>query len=305
VKAETRVFPIQLALGAAGLSGAALTLAVAVSTVHVSRAAAHRLAVAGLHFTYPAVNAAAACLLAFAVLGAAVLIVTVRSIAQQVRGHRRLLRTLEVDRTLPGQAAVRVIAAGAPVAFCAGWLRPNIYISTAAVERLSEAELRAVLAHEQEHRRMRDPLRLAVGRVLCQALFFLPVLQRLHARYGDVAELAADAAAVTAADGSPAPLAAAMLAFDAAAERDDAVGISPDRIDSLLGCPPDWRLPWALLTIGFVTVAAVLAIVWRASANASIQATLNLPVATSAPCILVLALIPVLAGLAGVLARPR
>ena len=57
-------------------------------------------------------------------------------------------------------------------------------------------ELRAVLAHEQHHRALRDPLRLAVGRVLCQALFFLPVLRPLHDRYGDVAEMTADAAAV-------------------------------------------------------------------------------------------------------------
>ena len=63
------------------------------------------------------------------------------------------------------------------------------------------------------HGALRDPLRLAVSRVLCQALFFLPVLRPLHDRYADVAELDADAAALEASVGATAPLASAMLAF--------------------------------------------------------------------------------------------
>jgi hypothetical protein len=74
-------------------------------------------------------------------------------------------------------------------------------------------------------------------------------------------------------------------------------------VDSLLGLPRAWQLPWALLVGALFTVALVLVVVWRASAGASIQATLNLPIATSQPCVLVLALIPVVACLAGVIAR--
>jgi hypothetical protein len=197
---------------------------------------------------------------------------------------------------------VSVIDAGTPLAFCAGWLRPRVYVSTAALERLSAAELRAVLAHEHHHLALRDPLRLAVGRVLCQALFFLPVLRPLHDRYGEVAELTADAAAVAATGGAAAPLASAMLAFGAS-ESGDVVGISPGRVDSLLGRPAAWRLPWLLLMTALVTFAAVLGLVWRASGSASVQATLNLPIASSQPCVLVLALVPVLACLAGAVAR--
>ena len=302
MKTEARVFPLQLTLGAAGVSGAAVALVVAASAVHVSRAAAHRLDVAGVHLTYPALNAAAALLLAFAALGAAVLVVALWAAWRQVRGHRRLLRLLVVERPLPGHQSVSVIAGGVPHAFCAGWLRPRIYVSAAAVERLSDEQLQAVLAHEQEHRRRRDPLRLAVGRILCEALFFLPVLRPLHDRYGEVAELTADAAAVAAAGGSPGPLAAAMLTFDAHTQG-GGVGISPDRVDSLLGLPRTWQPPWALLLGALFTVVLVLVVVWRASAGASIQATLNLPIATSQPCVLVLALIPVVACTAGVIAR--
>jgi hypothetical protein len=302
VKTDARVFPLQLTLGAAGVSGAAAALVVAASAVHVSREAAHRLDVAGVHLTYPALNAAAALLLAFAALGASVLVAALLAAWRQVRAHRRLLKLLVVERPLPGHEAVSVIAGGVPLAFCAGWVRPRIYVSSAAVERLSDEELQAVLAHEQEHRRMRDPLRLAIGRILCEALFFLPVLRPLHDRYGEVAELTADAAAVAAAGGSARPLAAAMLTFDAYTQG-GGVGISPDRVDSLLGLPRAWQLPWALLVGALFTVALVLVVVWRASAGASIQATLNLPIATSQPCVLVLALIPVVACMAGVIAR--
>ena len=169
-------------------------------------------------------------------------------------------------------------------------MRPRIFVSDAALAQLSADELRAVLAHEHHHRAVRDPLRLAVGRVLCQALFFLPVLRPLHDRYGEVAELEADAAAV--AEVAAGPLASAMLAFGAS-EGGGVVGISPERVDSLLGTPRAWRLPWTLLATALVTLAVLLALIWRASDSATVQATLNLPIASSQPCVLVLALMPV------------
>ncbi len=292
------VYRLQLALGAIGLAAAALALALGVNTVHVEPEAAHRIDVAGLRLTYPALNAAAAVLLAFAALGAAVLIVTARAAWRQLRGHRRLVRALGAAGPLPDHPAVSVIDAELPLAFCAGWLRPRVFVSTAALRRLSTDELDAVLAHEQHHRALRDPLRLAVGRVLCQALFFLPVLRPLHARYGEVAELSADAAAVAAAGGARAPLASAMLSIGTA-DGGEVVGISPDRVDSLLGEPPTWRLPWMALVGALATLATALVLVWRASGSASVQATLNLPLLSSQPCVLVLALVPVIACLVG------
>jgi hypothetical protein len=297
-----RVFRLQLALGAAGLAASALVLASAVSTVHVEPAAAHRLEVAGLSFTYPAINVAAVLLLALAALGAAVLAVTARAAWRQLRAHRRLVRTLPVVGPLRGHPTVMVIDAATPLAFCAGWLRPRVYVSTEVLARLSESELRAVLAHEQHHEALRDPLRLAVSRILCQALFFLPVLRLLHDRYADVAELTADAAALEANDGATGPLAAAMLAVGTTGSG-EVSGISPARVDSLLGRPRAWQLPRLLLVTAFMTLAALIALVWRANGSASFQTSLNLPIVSSQPCVLVLALVPVLACLGGTLAR--
>jgi hypothetical protein len=294
------VYRLQLALGTVGLGAATLTVALGVDTVHVAPAEAHRVSVGGLHLTYPAVNAAAAILLAFAALGAAVLIATLRGATHQVLAHRRLMRRLAVAGPLPDRADVSVVAWSTPAAFCAGWLRPRIFVSSAALECLSADELRAVLAHEHQHRALRDPLRLAVGQVLCQALFFLPVLRPLHSRSGEVAEMTADAAAVAEAD--VAPLASAMLAFGTTTSG-EVVGISPERVDFLLGRPRAWQPPWLLLVAALVTLAALLGLVWRASASASVQATLNLPLVSAQPCVLVLAIVPVLACLAGVLGR--
>ncbi len=290
-----------LALGVAGLGLCALVLAAGIHSVRVAPGAAHRVDLAGVRLTYPVVNAAAVLLLGLAVLGGAVLLVTARAAWRQVQATRRMTRSLPVIRRLAGQPSVLLVAADAPVAFCAGWLRPRVYVSTGVLDRLSDRELQAVLAHERQHRALRDPLRLAVGRVLCQALFFLPVIGALHSDYADAAELTADAAALVALDGAGGALASAMLTLGAAG--DGEVAISSRRVDALLGQPVDWQRPRLLLSTGLVTLALLVALVWRASAGASIEASLNLPIASSQPCILVLALVPVLAGIAAALTR--
>ena len=292
------LYGLQVTVAGAGLAGCALVLAAGVSRVRLAPAAAHRLNVGGARFTYPAANAAAVALLALAALGVAVLFASLRGAWRQVRAHRRLLHALPIVGPLPSHPAVSVVDVAAPLAFCAGWLHPRIYVSTATLSLLSESELRAVLAHEHHHRARRDPLRLAVGRVLAQALFFLPVLRPLHERYGHVAELTADAAALEATGGVPGPLASAMLAL-AEAPAGDVVGISPQRVDALLGQPPVWRLPWPLLLAAMITLAALVALVWRVGASASAHTNLNLPIASSQPCLLVLALVPVLVYLRG------
>jgi Zn-dependent protease with chaperone function len=130
-------------------------------------------------------------LLALVALSAAVPIVTVRAAWRQLREHRRLKRALQIAGAPPDHPTVLVVDAGAPLAFCAGWLRPQVHVSTAVLERLSDSELRAVLAHERHQGALRDPLRLAASPVLCQALFFLPVVRSLHDRDADVADLTA------------------------------------------------------------------------------------------------------------------
>lgn len=184
-----------------------------------------------------------------------------------------------------------------PQAFCAGYWRPRVYVSKGALDMLGPAERHAVLTHERYHRARHDPLRLAVVRVLARCLFFLPVLRSLAGRYEALTEVAADRAAVRASGGSPAPLAGAMLAFEESARR----GVDPGRVDHLAGNAPRWRLPFLLLAGALGTIAALIAIVLRAASTASAQTTLNLPLVSSQPSVLVMALLPVLIGLGALL----
>ena len=84
----------------------------------------------------------------------------------------------------------------AAYAFCHGYLHPAIYVSCGLVSALTVDELKAVLAHEAEHARRRDPLRLLLSLAAARALFFLPIGSEIQQRVALTAELTADARAV-------------------------------------------------------------------------------------------------------------
>lgn len=92
---------------------------------------------------------------------------------RQVFGAHRISRELDVysdlmlSPCLPLAAPqpVRVVRDSKAVALTHGLLRPRIVVSTGLLRRCSETELRAILEHEAEHVRRRDPLRTLVARV--------------------------------------------------------------------------------------------------------------------------------------------
>lgn len=235
---------------------------------------------------------AALVVIALAALTLAVVVRGVRSLVRELAAHRRALSRLTVLEAVPrDDLTAWLIDERRPQAFCAGYLRPRAYVSTGAVALLHEPELTAVLHHEAHHARRRDPLRLLVMDVLADALFFLPALSRLRARYAEVAELAADEAAVRAAK-DPAPLASALLAFDAGADA-GAVGIAPERVDHLLGERTRWDAPVALIAGGVATILA-LAIVSVSIGRALGSEHLELSTAGARTCTLVMVLAPTL-----------
>ena len=91
---------------------------------------------------------------------------------------------------------VVVLATDVPLAFCSGLFRPRICISTGLAEALTHNELRAVLLHEDHHRRHYDPLRGLLAEVLAVTLFFLPLAAELRDLFSTSLELAADRHAV-------------------------------------------------------------------------------------------------------------
>jgi len=171
------------------------------------------------------------------------------SLWRQARLQRQLRRIPVVGRRVIGGHDVAVVRDARPVAFCAGLVRPAVFVSDSALRRLGERELRAVVEHEAHHARRRDPLRLVAAQTASDAFGFLPPLRGLAQREAALADLAADRAAVHAV-GSGAPLAAALIALEEPA---------PERVDQLLGLPLA-ALPFTVLAAGALAVGLLLAV---------------------------------------------
>ena len=226
--------------------------------------------------------------------GLIVLALAVRSAARQFIVQRRVVRSARaVGRRRIGGHVVTVIAGERPRAYCAGLLRPRIYVSLGALRALSASELGAVIAHEGHHRAKRDPLRIFVAGVVTDALFFLPGLRRLGRRYRELAELAADEAATRSADGES--LASALLAFGTrGGEVGAVVGIAPERVDHLLGQAAHWQLPRSVFA-GFLATTAALAAAMIALAALAGSGSLALAALLAQGCMVAMVAVPVAA----------
>jgi len=91
---------------------------------------------------------------------------------------------------------VVLVDAADSFSFVYGLMTPRVVVSRGLLERATGEELRAVLEHEGYHVRNIDPLKAAIVRVFSEALFFIPALDSLRARYVAGRELAADRRAV-------------------------------------------------------------------------------------------------------------
>lgn len=298
-----RLFGLTLLVAGSGLGAVSLAVADGAGAIRVGPA--HKFTLLHQGFSYPRANVAAVVVLALAVLGLFVLLQLMSAAVTEAIAARRFARAIAARRPR-AYGGVVLVDDPTPQAFCAGLLRPRIYVSTGTLRRLRPDELESVLAHENHHRRRRDPLRIAVARMLAEAVFFLPVLRRLSARYGALAELAADDAAVRATRGGATTLASALLSFSAGAHPRSAVGIAPERVDHLLGREASWRLPAALLMGALATALTVALVAWQVGRIAVLHTTFNLPFLSTRPCVMVLAMVPGLLGVVAVryLRRP-
>jgi hypothetical protein len=264
----------------------------------------HEISIVGQKLSYPAANLAAVLVVALAALGLAVTAMSVAGAVREVIAARRFARSIRAGgpRTL-GDAWI--IPDERPRAFCAGLIKPRVYVSSGAVALLDEPALRAVLAHERHHARRRDPLRLAAGRVLARGLFFVPGLGELVRRQEALAELSADESAVAGESENRSALARAMLHFSDETGSDEVVGIDPARVDYLLGETPKWRFP-ALLCMAALALIGLLAAAGLLAGQLATGATsLAPPFLSTRPCVVVLAAIPSGLGLAALTLRRR
>jgi hypothetical protein len=291
-RASRRVSRVGAVLGMLGLVSFALVFFRLVEEWRVAPTASHHVSIFGLRLSYPAANAAAVTIVVLAGLGAIVTVTALLAIAREVLAARALGRRLAALHPLL-QDGVWVIDDKQPAAFCAGLLRPRVYVTTGALAALDGPELEAVLLHERHHGSRRDPLRLAAARVIARSLFFLPALGDLREGQQLLAELGADERAVGGLAGDRSALAQAMLTLSDASEP-GSVGVDPARIDALLGEPPAWRLPTVMCLAAAALLAVIVTVAILVGREAAGTATLAPPVLSSQPCIVMLALTPCL-----------
>ncbi len=161
-----------------------------------------------------------------------------------------------------------VVADSTPFAFCAGFFRPAVYVSSGLLEMLDIDEIEAVLLHEASHLHRRDPLRLFLLNLMHATLAPLPVVETLCERARIGIELAADRAALAMV---PVPtLAGAVLKVARAGSLRAQLTVAElsageARIDALLGRPVNLafgRRDLVLTALVLLTIAGVLLHLW-------------------------------------------
>jgi peptidase M48-like protein len=192
-------------------------------------------------------------LIALVIVDGLVIARALASLVRQLRASRAFLRRLPVREAVVHGRRVRVFP-GRLGAFCAGLLRPAVYVSEGTLQSTEPDALQAILAHEERHRLRRDPLRLLLARMVSDAIRPLPPFAVLAERQAAIADLVADAAAVDAL-GDATPLAAALVHFD---ER--GAGVAPERVDRLAGTGPAETVSPALLLAAAGALAGIAAL---------------------------------------------
>ena len=195
------------AIGLAGLTLAVKTTALGGGLSHLIGACVLRLretygtpggaAVAALGLTLAGAVAAGTALTAMTHLRAA---------RQQALLHAETARL--VGRPEPSLGAV-LVEHSEPVAYCVAGRLPTVILSTGALQALEPAELSAVLAHERAHLTGRHHRLLALARIGCLVLPFLPLMRDADAQVARLVEMHADDAAARTSD--PRSLAAALV----------------------------------------------------------------------------------------------
>jgi len=224
-----------------------------------------------------------------------------RTMSRALRREHSRAQQLDVDGV-----QISILPGEEPRAFCTGLLRPRIYLSAGAIERLSGDQLRAVVAHEDHHLRRRDPLRLLLLATLGRALFLIPAISQAGERGAALAEVEADAAAVKKV-GQRRHLAAALLALatipSIAPDSAGPVGliaIAPQRVDALAGRPPRFEDRIGLFATSSVTVLLIGAVGLISAVSPA--ASLSVPLLLAQSCMLLMLVIP-LGGLLVLLVR--
>jgi hypothetical protein len=196
--------------------------------------------------------------------GSALAIIWAGLVARDLVRSQRLLRTLAVDapETSLFGVPVRVTPLLGADAIVVGSVRPQIYVGTELLGALSNDEMRAVVLHEDHHRRTRAPIRAAaLGAWLRLLGRSKRIRDLLVDRLTDL-ETLADADAIRRGS-SPRSLARALMKGDASLEPVSFAYAAERRVAKLLdraaGNPeqPSGKLPYEWLPVIVLAVASL------------------------------------------------
>lgn len=209
------------------------------------------------------------------IAAAGCLVAAARSIHRQMARTRTTVAAIvAAEVTTPSRARSAAEAVGIrrlavvdisrPVAITRGFLRTAVVVSTGLLERVDDEELCAILAHEAEHARMRDPLRVFCVRAAAVAMWPFPVVRDLtfHAELGT--EIAADRAAQARCGLGPLVrgldvVLAGMTEVDDAAV--NSIGGLRQRLEFLeSGRPPTLRLQPTRLRLSLLSSAVIVVV---------------------------------------------
>ncbi|MFQ5493304.1 MAG: M56 family metallopeptidase [Candidatus Dojkabacteria bacterium] len=87
---------------------------------------------------------------------------------------------------------INVVSDPEPFAFCYGYLRPQICISSSFLMLMNREEIEAVLLHESGHLSNRDPLKILILKSLSVGFFYIPLFRFLSEEFRIGRELAID-----------------------------------------------------------------------------------------------------------------
>lgn len=203
-------------------------------------------------------------MLAVEVVGAALVATWAALVARELARSQRVARTLAQDAwdTSMFGVRVRVTPALETDAIVVGSIRPVIYLGADLLATLSGDELRAVVYHEDHHRRTRAPIRAAALDA------WLRLLGRSNRVRGVLLDRLSDLEALADADAirrgsSPGALARALVKGEASLRPVSFAYAAERRVEQLLdraaGTPVEaaGRLPYEWLPVILLTVATL------------------------------------------------
>ena len=116
---------------------------------------------------------------------------------KRIQLYKEQQLTVEMNQLYGGRKeSIIVLSYPAPMAITMGFLSPKIILTTGLINLLSSEELKAVIYHEEYHKKNRDPLKLFLLSLSSSILWYIPIQNWFLKTYRIIQEVLADEYAI-------------------------------------------------------------------------------------------------------------